>query len=335
MPNFYNIIRAKKFSTVSDAALEISPYNSATPNFRIDAGGKLNWGSGSATADTNLYRTSASTLKTDGSVEILGDLTVNGTTITINSTTLTVDDKNIELGSSATPTDTTADGGGITLKGATDKTIVWDNSATPSWNLSENLNLVSGKTVKINGTDVLTSTSLGSSVVSSSLTSVGSLAGLTAATPTFSGPLTSAGVSTFQSTLVLQQSKEKFTVSSASINSTATNVDVLDGAVYYYTGTITTGFKFNIRGNSSTTLASLLTTDSDAITVVLMIENVSTAKSFAASSYLTIDTNATVSIKWFGGSKPDGNIGTDVYTLTIYKTGSSAFTVFASQSKFA
>jgi hypothetical protein len=66
-----------------------------------------------------------------------------------------------------------------------------------------------------------------------------------------------------------------------------------------------------------------------------MIENVSSAKSFAASSYLTIDTSATVAIKWFGGSKPAGNIGTDVYTLTIYKTGASAFTVFASQSKFA
>jgi hypothetical protein len=66
-----------------------------------------------------------------------------------------------------------------------------------------------------------------------------------------------------------------------------------------------------------------------------MIKNVSSAKSFAAISYLTIDTGATVDIKWFGGSKPAGNIGTDVYTLTIYKTGASAFTVFASQSKFA
>jgi hypothetical protein len=66
-----------------------------------------------------------------------------------------------------------------------------------------------------------------------------------------------------------------------------------------------------------------------------MIENVSSAKSFAASSYLTIDTNATVAIKWFGGTKPAGNVGTDVYTLTIYKTGTDAFTVFASQSKFA
>lgn len=83
MPNFYNIIRAKKFSTVSDAALEISPYNSATPNFRIDAGGKLNWSSGSATADTNLYRTSSSTLKTDGSIQVETNLTVTGN-LTLN-----------------------------------------------------------------------------------------------------------------------------------------------------------------------------------------------------------------------------------------------------------
>ena len=231
MPNFYNIIRAKKFNTAADTALEIAPYGSATPNFSIDAGGKLRWSSGSATADTTLYRTAASALKTDGSIE--------------------------------------------------------------------------------------------------------AVTGLTAATPSFSGPLTSAGVATFQNTLVLQQSKEKFTVSAAAIGPTVTNVDVLSGAVYYYTGTITDLFKFNIRGNSSNTLASILTTDSDAVTVVLMIENVSSAKSFAASSYLTIDTNATVAIKWFGGSKPAGNIGTDVYTLTIYKTGTSAFTVFASQSKFA
>ena len=52
-----------------------------------------------------------------GNATISGTLVVNGTTTTINSTTLTVDDKNIELGTVATPTDITADGGGITLKG--------------------------------------------------------------------------------------------------------------------------------------------------------------------------------------------------------------------------
>jgi hypothetical protein len=57
-----------------------------------------------------------------------GDLIINGTTTTINSVTLTVDDKNIELGSTASPTDVTADGGGITLKGSTDKTFTYVNS---------------------------------------------------------------------------------------------------------------------------------------------------------------------------------------------------------------
>ena len=106
---------------------------------------------------------------------VSGDLTVDGTTTTVNSTTVTVDDKNLELGSVATPTDTTADGGGITLKGATDKTFNWVNS-TDSWTASEHLDLASGKEFKINGTSVLSGSTLGSGVTGSSLTSVGTIA---------------------------------------------------------------------------------------------------------------------------------------------------------------
>ena len=63
---------------------------------------------------------------TTGGVTIGGNLTVNGTTTTVNSTTVSVDDKNIELGAvSGVPTDAGADGGGITLKGTTDKTFNW------------------------------------------------------------------------------------------------------------------------------------------------------------------------------------------------------------------
>jgi hypothetical protein len=107
-------------------------------------------------------------------ITIAGNLTVNGTTTTVNSTTVTIDDKNIELGSVATPTDTTADGGGITLKGATDKTINWVDS-TDSWTFSEHVDLATGKEFKIAGTTVLNATTLGSAVVSSSLTSVGTI----------------------------------------------------------------------------------------------------------------------------------------------------------------
>ena len=85
------------------------------------------------------------------SLTLSGDLTVNGTTTTLNSTTISVDDKNIELGSVATPSDATADGGGITLKGATDKTFNWVD-ATDAWTSSEHLNLASGKSLYLNGT---------------------------------------------------------------------------------------------------------------------------------------------------------------------------------------
>jgi hypothetical protein len=64
----------------------------------------------------------------DNELTVTGNLIVNGITTTINSVTLTVDDKNIELGAIASPTDVTADGGGITLKGTTDKTFNYVNS---------------------------------------------------------------------------------------------------------------------------------------------------------------------------------------------------------------
>ncbi len=111
---------------------------------------------------------------TTGAVTIGGNLTVNGTTTTINSTTLAVDDKNIILGDIATPTDVTADGGGFTLKGATDKTFNWVN-ATDSWTSSEDIDLASGKVFRVNGTTVLSGSALGAGVTSSSLTSVGTL----------------------------------------------------------------------------------------------------------------------------------------------------------------
>jgi hypothetical protein len=82
---------------------------------------------------------------------ISGNLTVNGTTTNINSTNLVVEDKNIVLGDAETPTDTTADGGGITLKGASDKTFNWVD-ATDAWTSSEHINLASGKSLYLNGT---------------------------------------------------------------------------------------------------------------------------------------------------------------------------------------
>ena len=121
---------------------------------------------GIATVSQGLTGTPSITVQ---NATVQGNLTVNGTTSTINSTTITVDDKNIELGSTASPSDALADGGGITLRGTTDKTLNWVDS-TDSWTSSENVNLLSGKTYKINGTDVLTSSQvLGKAVPSGTI----------------------------------------------------------------------------------------------------------------------------------------------------------------------
>lgn len=112
---------------------------------------------------------------TTGNVTIGGNLTVNGTTTTINSTTVTTDDKNIVLADTASPSDASADGGGITLRGTTDKLIEWKD-ATDAWTFSEHVDLASGKGYYINGVQVLSGSALGSGVTSSSLTSVGTIA---------------------------------------------------------------------------------------------------------------------------------------------------------------
>ena len=66
---------------------------------------------------------------------VVGNLDISGTTTTIDSTTLLVEDKNIELGNVASPSNATADGGGITLKGTSDKTITYHDSVVINTNL--------------------------------------------------------------------------------------------------------------------------------------------------------------------------------------------------------
>jgi hypothetical protein len=108
------------------------------------------------------------------SLTVTGDLTVQGNTTTLNTATLVVEDKNVVLANVASPTNTTADGSGISVLGATTKTLNWVN-ATSAWTSSEHFDIASGKSYYINGAAVLSNTTLASSVVNSSLTSVGTI----------------------------------------------------------------------------------------------------------------------------------------------------------------
>jgi len=94
---------------------------------------------------------------------VSNNLTVNGTLTTISTNEVRVEDKNILLGDTSTPTNTTADGGGITLAGATNKTIQWLN-ATGSWTFNQPINIVNSGTFQIGGTQVLNASRVMSNV---------------------------------------------------------------------------------------------------------------------------------------------------------------------------
>ena len=128
---------------------------------------------------------------TSGIVRIRGDLYVDGTQFVVNSTTIELADFNVGIASTV-GTNTLLDGAGIGIGSANiRKTFTYNNSAN-TLESSIGLGVTSGGAFKTGTSTVLTSTTLGSSVVNSSLTSVGTL-----------GQLNVSGVSTFQSDVKL------------------------------------------------------------------------------------------------------------------------------------
>lgn len=171
------------FASSDTLTVGYSGTDASTTNISTGAAGSgntktVNVGTGGATGSTtnvNLGSSEGGTVTVNNDLTVQGDLVVNGTTTSINSTTLSVDDKNIELASTASPSDVAADGAGITVKGTTDKTFNWVDS-TDAWTASEHMDIASGKEYHVNGTSVLNATTLGSGVTTSSLTAVGTIA---------------------------------------------------------------------------------------------------------------------------------------------------------------
>lgn len=137
--------------------------------------------------------------------------------------------------------DLTANSGGITLKGTTDKTIAWDN-ANANWTSSENWNLVNGKTYKINNVNVLSSTTLGSGVINSSLQTVGTITSGTWTGSVVAGQYGGTGVANTGKTITLGGN-----ISTASAFSTA-------GA---FSTTLTSTAATNVTLPTTGTLATL------------------------------------------------------------------------------
>ena len=123
----------------------------ATVGTNLTVSGNTTLGAAGKTITTTGAWTHTGTATISTNLIVSGNLTISGTTTTVNSTTLAVADKNIELAKGSS-TDAAADGGGITLHGTTDHTWNWV-SATGAWTSSDNINLASGKSLYLNGTD--------------------------------------------------------------------------------------------------------------------------------------------------------------------------------------
>ena len=221
--------------------VDVSETSNATKNKKITAGNllqgtpslSLQLANGTQAApslaftsatSTGLYRSAANELsiatnggqaikvEADNKTTIYGDLVVTGGTTTISSTQIDVNDKNLQL-ATGNSSDSGADGGGLTVKGASDKTWNWVDS-TDAWTANQHIDVTTGKVYKIAGTEVLNATTLGSGVVSSSLTSVGTLGSLTVTNAVTAGSLDISGGADIDGTL----EADAYTVNGTALN---------------------------------------------------------------------------------------------------------------------
>lgn len=171
------------------------------------------------------------TLDVNGDARIRGSLTVEGNVTSVNTTNVEIADKLIELAKVATPSNSTADGGGISVEGGTDgdKTLTWASTGS-TWSSSENFNLAINKVYRINGFDVLSQTSLGTTVASApGLTSVGTLSSLQVSNLNFSN--TTIASTTANANIVLSPNGSgTVSMNNAKISNLATPTDPEHGA---------------------------------------------------------------------------------------------------------
>jgi len=129
----------------------------------------------------------------------------------------------------------------------------------------------------------------------------------------------------------LQTASETVTISATAATGTI-NYDVSTQSVLYYTSNASANWTTNFRGSSGTSLNSLMSTG-QSITVAFLVTQGGTAY---YNNVVQVD-GSTVTPKYQGGTAwSAGNASSiDVYSYTIVKTGNAAFTIFASQTKFA
>ena len=146
------------------------------------------------------------------------------------------------------------------------------------------------------------------------------------ATLTVNGSFSATGVTSESSVFEL-------TTNTASAPVVVTNFDVMTQGVQYYTSNNNTNFAVNVRGNSTTTLNSILNIG-QTVTIAMLTTNGATPYYLSACQ---VDGTVTAA-KWQGGTAPtSGHANSlDVYTLSVTKTSNTpSYTILASQAQFA
>jgi len=151
-----------------------------------------------------------------------------------------------------------------------------------------------------------------------------------AGTQTFTGTNTFSGSSSAIA-MVLNDTAEIATVSATAATGTI-NYDITTQSVLYYTSNASANWTVNFRASSGTSLNTAMSTG-QSMTVAFLVTQGATAY---YNNVVQVD-GTTVTPKYQGGTAyAAGNASSvDVYMYTIIKTGSAAFTVFTSQTKFA
>lgn len=142
---------------------------------------------------------------------------------------------------------------------------------------------------------------------------------------------TGSGLAMFNANPLITTARETVTISATAATGTV-NFDAITQSVLYYTSDASANWTLNLRGDSGTSLDSIMSTG-QSMTLVFLVTQGSTAYYQTA---LTIDSGS-VTPKWQGGTAPAaGNVSAiDAYVVTVVKTGSATFTVFESQTQFA
>ena len=169
------------------------------------------------------------------------------------------------------------------------------------------------------------------------ITSLGTLSNITVTDGVVSGNITtgnitSSGNLTLAGTLTggaIRYMFENANIIAASPPVT-TDINVISGAIQYWTGNVASNVVANIRGDANTPLNSLLAVGQSS-TIAFMLPQ---ATAYFVN-FVKVD-NANVTPVWQGGSTTAvGNANSiDLYTFTVIKTANATFRVFASQTRY-